>query len=318
MIKLNNDQLSKKVISEYWEAFISGSTWNFFSSMLRNQINEPWATREDWFEHAKACVENDTNITQALEILLVEDKEEYLDFAQRIVSEWHERGAHDAYYYYELMAKLPCDNTFRRKYLSSDFFVDFTKNDEWGESDSARKALINVDDQHFLEFLAEFINKSLSVVNISDDEIEYNVLPLLIDLGRKSGDLVSKDNLDRVKRFCLDYLKKDEVIFNRYLDGCLDEDERQIWVGDNIAYYAWVLGWDDIILELKNSEWYWMSLFSEWWDDTSNNNLLVWSLCKNEDFLKKRAAYVMKHDEYCKLDGAIAWERFRRMDDEKT
>jgi len=313
MNQINQDAQSKKLISKYWSDFRSGSTWNFYSSKLRNQRDDAWVKPEEWIEHAKMCIESNTNLIQALEILLVEEKEQYLDVAEHLLSDWHKSGAHDPYYYFDVMARLPKENSIRKEYLSSTCFKEFMVDDGWGYSNSARTALINADDQCFLEFLGNFIDDNFKFNDLSDDVLEEDILPLFIDLGRKSENYVARSNNDHFKEFCLSYFQKDELVIDKFLNGNLEEDNRQIWIGDNIAYYSWVLGWNDVIDELKNKDWYWMSLFSDWWDDYENNNLLVWSLYSNDNILKERASHIMQQDEYNKLDGAIVWERLKLM-----
>ena len=302
---------SKKLTSEYWRDFRKGATWNFYSDKLRNSSDEVWTNPSDWVGCATECIQSNTNVVQALEILLVEQKEKYLGVAEKFVFDWYEGGAYDVHYYYEIMARLPCDNAIRSKFLSSANFKDFIQDDGWGYSNSARQALIAANEPQFLEFLSSLINEKLKSKVISDVSIEEYVLPLMVDLGSKTDEYIEKNNIERVKEFCLDYLKKDENVVDKFLNGQFDEDERQIWIGDDIAYNSWALGWNDIISDLKTKDWYWMSLFGDWWDDYGNKNLLTWSFYSKDRSLIDRATLVMQSDEHNKLDGAIAWERFK-------
>ena len=308
MINIDNDALAESLISQYWTDFRSGATWNFYPSKIRNQEVDAWCNRSDWIENAMECVEYNTNLIQAFEILLTEKRDQYIDSAEKLVEAWHKSGAHDAHYYYDIIAKLPSENVYRRQYLSSDRYNEFVGEDEWGYASSARKALVNSNDQSFVEYLGLFINNAFDSDNV---DIEYELLPLVIDLGSKSEMYIKKSNLEKLKEFCLDYLKKDEQVVSKFLNTNIDEDERQIWVGDDIAYYSWVLGWNDILEDLKNKDWYWMMIFSEWWEDSSNKNLLTWSLYSVDTVLLERAEYVMKQGGYNRLDGAIAWKRFK-------
>ncbi len=276
MTELENDILAKNLIDKYWVDFRSGTTWNFYSCGLRRRIGDTWAKTSEWIENAKVCIESNINLIQALEILLVEEKEQYLEVAEHVVSDWYKSGAHDPYYYYQVMAKLPDDNFYRKKYLSPENYESFIGNDGWGYSDSARKALIEADDESFQEFIGDFINERFKSSKLPFYELEDFILPLFIDLGKKTERYVAKNNNERFKEFCLGYLEKDESLIEKFLNSDIDEDERQIWIGDNIAYYSWALGWDDIINDLKTKDWYWMGLFSDWWDDSENKNLLVW------------------------------------------
>ena len=310
---MSPDKLSLNIISQYWNDFRAGSTWNLYLSTLQYQKTDSWASVEDWILNAEKCIESSMNITQALEILLVENYDAHVRMAECVVKEWGEQGRHDPHYYYDILALLPKENKIRKAELSNSNFLRFTSDDGWGFSIAARKALIRACDNEFLDFISEYINEKLLSKNTSNEQLEEHLIPLIVDLGKGWMDYVKPEGADRLKAFCLNYLERDKQVVNQYLNGRENFDgEREIWIGDNIAHYAYIFGWQDIVEDLKSMDWYWLSVFGDWWDDYENDNLLSWSLMHSDNLLKQRAIYVMELNESKSIDGAIAWERISR------
>lgn len=304
----NIDQLCQTLIDSYWSEFKAGTTWNYYFLRPKYVESDTWASKEKWLSVSKECIETGTNVLQALEILLDLEYENYIDTAEKIVMDWYNSGAHDSYYYFDIIAKFPQDRPIRKDILSIDNFEDIYSDDS--ESSMARRALILDNDRDFIESLSEYLDKLLARPFISIDIIENRLVPILLELGDLLKQCVSPEHLSKFKSICLEYFEKDKDIVSRFLNGePLDEDTRNIWVGDNLAYWSWMFGWDDVLLILDSEDIYWLAIFSDFWPDYDNNNLLVWSLRKDDQAIANRAIHVMHTHELYKLDGAIAWSR---------
>ena len=305
---VNIDELCKSLIDRYWSEFKAGKTWNYYSWSPKYLESDTWATQEKWLSISKECIKTDINVIQALEVLLDLEYENYIDKAQNIVIDWYNSGGYDDYYYYNVIARFPKDHPIRKNVLSIDNFEDIYIDDS--DSSLARKALVNSKDENFIECCSKYVEKLLDQTLISIEMIENHIAPILLDLGSLPKECISGKHLDKLKTICLQYFEKDKNIINRILNGeLLNEDTRNIWVGDNLAYWAWSFGWDDVLSILDSEDIYWLAIFSDFWDDYYNNNLLIWSLQKNDSLIKNRAIHVMNTHELYKLDGAIAWSR---------
>jgi len=76
---------------------------------------------------------------------------------------------------------------------------------------------------------------------------------------------------------------------------------------------CWKLGWSDVLSHLRGEEWYWKSL-TDWYLDSDNTSLLVWSLYLCNDTLLQMAHRVMKSPTQMEqMEGAIAWFRMREL-----
>lgn len=309
MPQVDFDNLAESLINEYLSQFKAGLTWNYYNWDPKYVKGDTWVSRDEWMNIAKDCLVKNTNVLQSLEILLDEETDAYISIAEEVVEKWYNEGGYDAHYYYDIIAHLPRQNPIRQSVVSMDAYDDFFCIDS-SEQSLLRTALVRVKDADFCKTLGDYLNNLLSSSNLDDELMEDKIIPLLIEFGAASESYVLPSNLERVKEFCLAFLENDKRIVNYMLNGgSLNEEERQVWVGDNIAYWAWRLGWRDILTFLKGEEWYWASIFSEWWDDSESYNLLVWSLLDNNDSVRRRAMSVMQNHELHKLDGAIAWKR---------
>jgi hypothetical protein len=305
---VNIDELSKTLIDRYWSEFKAGKTWNYYFLRPKYLKRDTWASKEKWLSISKECIEADTNVVQALEVLVDLEYDNYIDKAQKIVMDWYNSGGHDSYYYFDIIARFPKDHPIRKDVLSIDNFEDIYSDDPI--SSMARKALIFGKDEKFIETLSKYVSQLLAQPFLNIEIIESRIIPILLDLGDFSKEYLSRERLDQLKSICLEYFEKDKNIIDQFLNGKqLDEDTRNIWVGDNLAYWAWTFGWNDVLSILDSEDIYWLAIFSEFWDDYDNNNLLIWSLQKNDPLLKNRAVNVMNTHELYRLDGAIAWSR---------
>ncbi|WP_157951191.1 hypothetical protein [Cyanothece sp. BG0011] len=305
---MNINELSKTLIDRYWSEFRAGKTWNYYSWKPKYLQRDTWASQEKWLSVSKECIEANTNVVQALEVLLDLEYENYIEKAQEIVRDWYNSGAYDSYYYFDIIAKFPQDHPIRKDILSIDKFEDIYS--ENSEVSMARKALIFGKDESFIESSSEYVNQLLAQPFLNIEIIESRIIPILLDFGDLSKEYLSIERLDQLKYICLEYFEKDKDIIDRFLNGKpLEENTRNIWVGDDLAYWAWTLGWDDVLSILDSEDIYWSAIFSDFWDDYDNNNLLIWSLQKDDPLIQNRAIWVMNTHELYKLDGAIAWSR---------
>lgn len=302
--------LSKQLKSKYWDDFKSGHAWNYFIIRQKFNDNDSWSTKEEWGNVAKECIDNNKNVLQALEVLLILEYDDYFSIADEVVNKWYKEGGHDDYYYFDIIATFPEEHKIRKKLLNPSIFKRLMSCDGWGQNSIARQALLRVGDIEFKEYLGEWLNKSIES-GIDDENIENNIIPLLVEFGEIANDYVSINNLNYIKEFAHSYLNKDQMVVEQLLNSrVLNESQRSIWIADNIAYWSWMLGWQDILESLKSKEWYWAVLFSDFWEDADNNNLVVWSLCHDNVIIKNRAIEIMQKGDINSIDGVIALERY--------
>lgn len=312
------DKLSQKIVSQYWEDFRTGRTWNYFISSQKYLKSDTWATESKWVEIAEECFEKKINLLQALEILLITDFDNYFPVADEIVSSWFHDDRHDDYYYFDILALFPKEHEIRNAVFNSEFIESLVLEDDWGQSSLARSALIRSNDLMFQEYLGDWLNRAIESER-GAEFLEINVLPLLVEFGNRSKSYISQRNIDKLKCFVVSYLEKDKNFVEFSLnDGDVYSYGRTIWVADNIGYWSWALDWQDIIYMLKNSEWYWIALFSEFWGDEDNNNLVTWAMLHDDDIIRSRAVEVMGDSNAISLDGAIAWRRIVNFQEQLT
>lgn len=304
------DALAERLIADYWQAFIEGTTWNYHGWRPKHVPGDAWVDRGQWIEASRQCIALDRNLIAAYEILLAEGLREYEHQAIAFVESWHRESGHDAYYFFDLLARLPEDFHVRAEYLSFRDCDDLWENDAWHWSQSRRHALLSVEDAKACELLGVRISKAFRSSTPDEAYIEDDVVPRLSELGPLSHRYVDKTALDKAKAFCLSRLEQDKRISHIRHD--LDENERSLWIRCDIARIAWRLGWTDILRNLAHERWYWSSIFDDYCD-YENLNLLTWSLVLNNDALSRQALHVMQTHAYHPLDGAIAWKRLHRI-----
>lgn len=306
---MNDFELKKicnRVVSEYWSDFKAGNTWNYFLDSSKYSNNDEWASMSQWKSAAEFCIENDSNVIQALEVLLAIDSDKYMDLANERIAYWYSGGAHDAYYYFDILSHFPKEDKIREQFLGEKEYGTFIESDGWGYNSSARNALLKSDDSSFREFLGDWVSRKLSA-EYSLDTMEDDIFPLLVELGRYSKKYLSDSNIKDAKLFVQEFLDNDKKSVESILNGkIIDYEDRSLWIADNAGYFSWALGWQDIIDQLKTSDWYWASIFSDLWSDEDNKNLVAWSLVHNDQVIRSRALEVIKSGS---VDGAIALMR---------
>lgn len=301
------DTLANELIAQYWHDFEFGGTWNLYVYPLRYVVGDRWATDEQWLDMAHRFLERDTHYWTALEILLDQGLTEYLPQAQEKALTWYKSGAHDAYYFFDILKFFPADDPVRQAILGEPPSVlDKREHDDR----LVRQALISVRDEGMCQYLAERICELLEQPQIDEDDFLDDILPRMIELGPLCNELVPETLIETAQIMVYEALEKDREIVARGLHRSLPPaGERSLWIRDSIGYDAWKLQWEEMRLELRRTKWYWTSQFDPRYIDSSNDSLLAWSLRESDDILKKRALDVMKNRDLQPIDGAIAWKR---------
>ena len=278
-------RMADTLIVGYWNDFVFGRTWNYHAWPPKYVPGDRWASRGEWIAAARRCIEENTHLLRAYEVLLAEGLTEYATDARALVQDWHDKSGHDPEYYYGVLARLPdCD--LRRCYLNNE------DPDEIFEDSETRRALISVDDARTCELVTERIVHDLSPVTLDAGLVSGAVIPRLAEMGPLCRKYVPDAAMARAKQFCLEALAEDRASGS--------------WPRGGIAYTAWRVGWHDVLRGLDGDAWYWSSAFEL---DSNNYNLLTWSLLVSNETLKARALEVMRTDQWHPLDGAIAWVR---------
>lgn len=292
------DHLANGFIAGYWHKFVGTGTWSYHGWPPKYVPGDRWADRAQWIAAARRCIAEQTYVLSAYQILLAEGLTDCAADALAMIESWHADGGHDAYYFYDVLARLP-DSELRREYL------DITDPDAlWDDEDEVRRALIAVDDARTCALSAERIVRALSAAELDEQFVEERIIPRLVELGPRCRTYVPEPIMARAKAFCLELLARDRAIATRR--DRLDDDTRRRWIRDEIAHIAWRLGWFDVLRDLDREAWYWSTAFEF---DHDNYTLLTWSLLVANDALKARAVEVMRTDRLHPLDGAIAWVR---------
>lgn len=304
-------KLASSLINDYWEEFKIGDTWNYLLWFPKYIEGDEWAKKQEWLKISKHCLEEEINVFQALEVLLYFEFDKYYAVAESYVQDYVKHG-HDLEYCHDILAMFPNENSLRKQIFFDDGLESLLDDDGTGYSKSARQALIRAGDTDYCRFHGDYINKQIESYG-EGEHFEEIIIPLVVELGKLSQDYVKKSNIVKVKNFLLNHLNKDKSVHeNKQKGNFNDDDERTLWCIDHIASTSLKMGWLDILKDLQLSNWYWDSVFAEWFSDSNNLELLSWSTFCSNDTLKDRAVEVMKNHEYHKLDGAIAWTRLTK------
>lgn len=305
------DALANELIAQYWRDFEAGDTWNYFTYPGRYVAADTWASDDQWRAIAQRFCERNKYLSAAFSILLRFERERYVSEAQEFVRKWHaETAGHDPEYLYDVLKYFPEENPLRHKYLGDSPNVLDAYRDSNRGCWEERQALISVQDDNLCNFMAERISESLRRSDLSNDEFEEDVLNRMVELGPMCAELVTADLVEIAKVKVYEFLDKDRRVVENNADTKeFSEDERSLWLRDDIGHFASRLNWDDMQLTLRCMKWYWTSQFAESWSDRDNEGLLAWSLRESDELLKRRALWVMKHHQYQPIDGAIAWKR---------
>ncbi len=278
-------RMADTLIVGYWNDFVFGHTWNYHGWPPKYVPGDRWASRDQWIAVARRCIEENTHLLSAYEVLLTEGLTECAADALALAQDWHDSSGHDPEYYYGVLARLP-DCALRRFYLNNE------DTDEIFEDGATRRALISVEDARTCELVAGRIVHDLSPVTLDAGLVRGAVIPRLAEMGPLCRKYVPEAAMARAKQFCLEGLATDRASGS--------------WPRGKIAYTAWRVGWHDVLRELEGDAWYWSSTFEL---DSDNCSLLTWSLLVSNDALKARALEVMRTDPSHRIDGAIAWVR---------
>ena len=304
----------KEIINNYWASFKNGKEYNYYLDKKRYDSNDTWATKDDWIKISKECISNNCNILQALEILIIEEYNEYYSMVDQILTEWYANGGHDIEYYHDLIIAMPKDYSIRKKIVGdySDYIINYSA----GRDTIMRESLIRNNDTEFCKIYGEYLDKT-----IKKNKNNFKELALLIetnyisDLGRQAFKYIKKESLDIVKKMLIEYMQKDKELALKILDGYIPnvEKEQTLWIIDCVPSVSFYIGWYDILEYLSNEEWYWTLLFDSnyGYEDSENTNLLIWSNYICNDALKKRASDLLKNSSNNKLDGVISLARMK-------
>lgn len=312
------DALSTRWIQDYWDRFTgTGEAWNIYRSPLRYMPQDRWATRDDWINAAKLCLERQTKVLFGLEVLLAEGFAEYMGMAEEMVQEWIDKyNGHDPEYYYDILKHFPPDHPARCKYLSTKDLIEEQKVFGWYSPfhDDAFRALVSVEDKEACTYLAGKVTSAFSAFVPDEDEAESALTPMRV-LGRRCEPYMAPSVMDAAKSFCLAFLEKDREVAPHYLELTSEsrpDDRRVLWIRGDISYLSWRVGWYDVLAKLRNEPWYWKDMFGGYrYPHMENTELLIWSQYLDDDTLRRQALQLMRsrkrRDE--RLDAAIAWVR---------
>lgn len=302
--------LSDQLIEDYWIEFERGRTWNFYLSSERLVLGDTWKNKNDFTELAIKNIAQGKNILQALEILMVENREFYYSQAEEIISSWYESGANDPNYYFDILVHLDKENIFREYFFGAqNVHLYLSEDDGTGWCQAARSSLLRVGDEVTCKAIANKITDIFCSENVDEKDIENIGLGFLVEMGELANQYLNSEVIGLAKDFCRSYLEHDERYILEEVELGRKDPNSILWLRNDIAYISWRLGWMDVINELKQTEWYWASIFGEEWSDPNNRELLVWSLYEDNQILRNRCVAVMTSDPYSRIDGAIAWKR---------
>ncbi|MEO0854807.1 MAG: hypothetical protein AAFY15_15080, partial [Cyanobacteria bacterium J06648_11] len=263
------DALASDLIRQYWADFENCNTWNYFTYPGRYVERDTWASDDQWRNAALRMLELGSCLPSAYSILLSLEFEQHFSSAQSYIRRWHsETGGHDPEYLYDVLKHFPEEDELRKRYLWDPSEPLNDREGILGVCREARLALASVEDKDFCGLMAQQLSEWLTQGNLAETEFEDSVLERMVELGEACNKLIARDRIDAAKLFVYESLEKDRQI----VEGArIEEDERSLWLRDDIGYFAARLNWEDVLLELRRAKWYWKSQFCEWWSDRDNN-----------------------------------------------
>jgi hypothetical protein len=299
------DLLAEEIIPKHKKAIQTRPRPNYFLWPIKYVPSDTWVTKEWWIKTAIKLVEEEIDVYTGLEILLNVGKKAYLKTAINLIeSVWNanHQCLYDAYYYYDIIVHFPKEHEIRKD------FIDYKDMQSIDQDNPLRRALIRENDKTTCQYISNVIKQKIQ--NHSKDLEDY-IMPIMAQFGKRCQYYISPNHIEYLKWKCRQFLKKDKwVIENDKENELLQNGKCSLWIRDSIAYWAWALGWDDIIQELRNSPWYWNNIQEIFCYDSDYDNFLVWSHYSDDKVLQEKAIEMM---ENYSLDEAIAWTRMRKL-----
>jgi hypothetical protein len=306
------ETIMQEIINDYWVGFKNGKEYNYYLDKMRYNSNDTWATKADWVKVAKECISSNHNVLQALEILIIEEYDEYYLMVDEILTQWYANGGYDIEYYYDLIIAMPNDYPIKKEIIGD--YSDYFKHYNTRENKLIRESFIRNQDVGFCKIYGSYLDDK-----IKNNKNNFKELALMIDagyifdLGTQAVKYIKKDNLNIVKKMLIDYIQKDKELALKILDGYVPniEEEQTLWIIDYAPRVASYLGWYDILEYLSDQKWYWNLLFdvNYGYEDSNNTNLLIWSNHVCNDTLRQRAYTLVESTSRNKLDGVISLTR---------
>lgn len=298
------DALAAQVLEHHKNVLSAQAQPNYFLDPIRYNKTDTWLSWDWWIETAVKMVETWVNSVAGLEILLHAGHNSFLPTAIELVEScWNEElGISDAEYLYDLIAHFPRNHPIFRWMIAS-IPVDGVDADP-----ALRRALIVANHQPTCELFSKKLCDLVRMHAFSD--LDREIMPWLVELGLFAKGFVDHACALKVKAVCLGWLESDHENFLRpSAYSGQDPDDRELWAIDQIAWWAWAMGWEDVLRFLADSDWYWSALGPELLADQDRVNLLIWShRIANSRLIELSIDLMESHV----LEGAIAWSRLRR------
>jgi len=303
----------KEIIEIYWDRFKNGKVHNFYLDKYRYNSADTWASREDWLSIAKECIKTNRNILSALEILLKEEYSNYRKLADEILVEWYTHGGYDIEYYQDILLMMPKDYELRKEIFDEEYFAELSS--DFLDREMAR-SILRSEDLDFYQRYAKLVNHYIEKHKYNYEELEFLLeYGCMVEFGKHIDSYIDGENIKILRKMVVDYLEEDKNMFLKMRDGYIpDEEERSLWIVDNVAKIVYYLGWHDILDDLILQQWYWDVLFDSEMDlDYENINLLVLSSYTSNDTLKNRAYALISNRFFDdSMDAVIALSRLNK------
>jgi len=299
---------SDLVFRSHNKSYENGFLWNPFLDYVRYVPGESWIEEIDWRSLAELSLHQSNGSLTAFEILLEIDFDKYVDKAENWVASCYRENDHDFYSFYNLLALLPKDNAVREYFLGASEFNSILPSDRSLGDSLARRALIRVGDTDFCMYCSEWLENEMSTLK-KGYEIEDPIMTIMSEFGVAGLEILKESTLERIKDLVIDLKSREERLIYRALSDSEGQDHPISPLSlDSILVLSWRLGWNDVLADLKKSDWYWAVQFSDFVPDTKNYVLLVWS-CIHDAPRENLLSQIGEKLNMGSLDGAIAWKR---------